>query len=54
MILEKFVYKIIKIMKNIRNIVINIFIYRIEKKREELEEFFLIMKLEIGQKILNL
>ena len=52
--LKKFVYKIKKIIKNIKNGVMNIFIYLIEKKLEELVEFFLIMKLKIGLKTLNL
>ena len=41
-------------MKNIKNGVINIFIYHIEMKPEELVEFFLITKQKIGIKILNL
>ena len=54
MILKKFAYKIKKIIKNIKNGVMNIFIYLIEKRQEELVEFFLITKLKIGLKILNL
>ena len=34
--------------------VMNIFIYLTEMSQEELEEFFLTMKLKIGTKILNL
>ena len=37
-----------KIIKDIRNGVMSIFIYRIERKLEELVVFFLIMKLKIG------
>ena len=42
------------IIKNIRNGVMNIFIYHTEKKLEELGEFFLITKMIISKKILNL
>ena len=52
--LKKVCYKIKKIIKIIKNGVISIFIYLIEMKQEELVEFFLIMKLKIGVKILNL
>ena len=45
--LKKYVLKIKRIIKNIKNGVINIFIYLIEKKLEELVEYFLIMKLEL-------
>ena len=38
--LKKFAYKIKKIIKNIKNGVMNIFTYLIEMKPEELEEFF--------------
>ena len=52
--LKKFAYKIEKIIKSIKNGVMTIFIYRIERNTEALEEFFLIMKQKIGLKILNL
>ena len=42
------------ILKNIKNGVINIFIYHTEKSQEELVEFFLIIKKKIGKKILDL
>ena len=43
-----------KIIINIKSGVINIFIFLIEKNREELVVSFLIMKQEIGKKILSL
>ena len=44
----------LKIIRNIKNGATNIFFYPIGTKREELVEFFLITKLRIGLKILNL
>ena len=41
-------------IKNIKSGVMNIFIYHIEKKQEELVVFFLITKKMIGRKTLNL
>ena len=38
--LKKYVHKIKKIIKNIKNGAMNIFIYHIERKQEELVEFF--------------
>jgi len=53
--LKKCVATIIKIIiKNIKNGVINTFIYLTGGKREELVEFFLIIKKIIGKKILHL
>ena len=50
---EEFVYKIKKIIKNIKNGVMNIFIFLTETKLGELEEYFLTTKPKIGLKILN-
>ena len=43
-----------KIIKNIKNGVMNIFIFLIGKSQEELEEYFLIMNKKIGLKIFSL
>ena len=49
MIVLKICMKITKIIKNIKNGVIIIFIYHIEMSQEVLEEYFLIMKLKLGK-----
>ena len=52
--LKKYVYKIKKILNYIKNGVMNIFIFLIEKNQEELVEYFLTMSKKIGLKILSL